>query len=168
MRKTFPLILTFIFLFNIGGYFLWFSIVQMSIKERIEQKIKSGLKEEDLSLIIVPINNKSGIQWIIGGKEFRYQGEMYDVVHSKIKGRQKYYYCINDHKEKQLIANYTRTHNTKREADKKLKNAFSDRYFPDQCFRFNAVYPSVIHYTLSDISFTSTIPKIPSPPPETA
>ena len=167
MRKSFSIALSFIFLFNIGGYYLCYRLMQFGIREGIEQQIKNGLKADELSLVVVPISNESEICWVEQDKEFRYQGEMYDVVKTEIQGRSRYYYCINDHKEKQLIANYLKTHNSRKESDKKIKNSVNDRYFPQDVSSGSAVYSTDIQFTTLDISLLSNIPAIPYPPPKT-
>jgi hypothetical protein len=167
MRKSLSIIFSFIFLFNIGGYYLCYRLMQFGIREGIEQQIKNGLKTEELSLVVTSINNESGISWIEKNKEFSYQGEMYDIVKTKIQGQSRYYYCINDHKEKQLIANYLKTHNSRKESEKKIKNSTNDRYFPQDDSSGSAMCPTDIQYTTLNISLLSNFPAIPYPPPKT-
>lgn len=168
MRKLISILIAFVFLFNIGGYYLWFAMLQKGIERRVELQIKQGLKEKDLSVVIVPSKGETGIIWIKPGKEFRYRGEMYDVVYSKTKGQDKLYFCINDIKEKQLIASFHKTHNSKKEADKRIKITFTDRYFPQQQRLSNIISPSDIEYPSENIAIFSNILKIPSPPPRRA
>ena len=168
MRKPVSILLVFIFLFNIGGYYLWFAVLQKNIKESVEKLIIKGLKEEALSIVTVPAKGETGIIWIKPGKEFRYRGEMYDVVYSTIKGQDKLYFCINDNKEKQLISAYHKAHNSKKDADKRIKSNLTDRYFPQELLLSNTDYPTDMEYPVKNISFSSTILKIPSPPPKKA
>jgi hypothetical protein len=167
MRKPLSLLLTLIFLFNIGGYYLWFTVQQKKINEAVELQIRNGLKKEDLTLVIVPQNDENRVTWIKPAKEFRLNGEMYDVVFSKTEGQSNYYYCIIDSKEKQLIANFHRAHGSKKENDKKNKNSLSDRYIPRQNSLTNNNFPVRINYQILTIAIASNILKIPSPPPKT-
>lgn len=167
MRKALSILLTFIFLFNIAGYYLWFAVQQKKIKEDVEQQIRKGLSSEDLSVVIVPLNGQNQLKWIKPAKEFRLNGEMYDVVRSKTNGQNKYYYCIIDNKEKKLIANFHRTHTSKKEADKRNKNTLNDRFIPKNYFIINTNYPVNIDYQQLTIALVSNILKIPSPPPKT-
>ena len=98
--------------------------MQYKIQKEVKQKIRKGLRDEDLSIIVVSVNDESEINWIKPQKEFRYKGEMYDVVNIKIENQKKYYYCIWDVKEKQLIANYNKTNNNKqnKERIKRISN----------------------------------------------
>jgi hypothetical protein len=64
MRKYTSILLLNIFLFNIGGYYLLFSILQFSIQQEIEQEISKNLKDQDLILITASANNEADIAWI--------------------------------------------------------------------------------------------------------
>ncbi len=62
-------------------------------------------KEEMIELLIF---NKKDIQegkinfrWI-HSREFKYNGDMYDIVKKEETDRQLFFYCINDTKEKKL------------------------------------------------------------------
>ena len=166
MRKSISILLTITLLFNIGGYYLYFSFLQFNIKERIEIQIKNGLQEKDLAVIVVPVNKVSGVNWLEPEKEFSYRGEMYDIVSSKVKGQSKIYYCINDRKEKQLIEIYQKSHPSKKDTDKKLRNVMNDRYLSQQSTRINFACYLKIQYAILTIPFTSSPIQIPSPPPK--
>jgi hypothetical protein len=169
MRKCISFILLVIFLFNVGGYYLWFSVKQNNVQKEIRNEIRKGLKESELTLIIVNINNQEGICWVKAGKEFRYKGDFYDVVKKKIKNQKLCYYCINDKKEQILISNFNKSHNSKKETEKKLKRAFStNNYFSTRYFLTNNLYSTDIKYPDLDYNNKSQIIKIPSPPPRKA
>ena len=166
MRKYTSLIILVIFLFNIGGYYLWFSILQKGIQSEVRHEIGEGLKDENLALVIVPLNDQGGISWIEQGKEFSYKGEMYDVVRIEIKNQDKYFFCIKDIKEKQLIAGYYKNHNSKKEADKKIKLAFNFQYFTQQFSLKIVVSKSDLDFPEMDLLYNSNFSDIHSPPPE--
>jgi c-di-AMP phosphodiesterase-like protein len=167
MRKPLSILLTLIFLFNSGGYYLWYTVQQKKITEDVEQQIRKGLNREDLTLVVVSLSGENRVNWIKPFKEFRLNGEMYDVVCSKTEGQNKYYYCIIDSKEKQLIANFHQAHSSKKDADKRIKNSLSDRFIPRICRLTNNNFPIRIDYQLSPVAIVSTILKIPTPPPKT-
>jgi len=165
LRKYISVILISIFLFDIGGYYFWFCIWQNNIQKEIRQEIRNGLEEDDLVLIIAPINGESGISWIEPNKEFRYKGEMYDVVKIKIQNQNKYYYCIKDIKEKQLIASYNKNHNPKKEAGKKIRE-FKYQYIPQQFSLTFSIYTSDLTSATIVFLYKSKIIDIHSPPPK--
>ena len=158
--------LLLIFLFNVGGYFFYFKFLQYKLQKEIKQEIRSGLKEDELLLIIVPINEKNQITWVKKNKEFLYQGEMYDIIKTKNQNQKTYYYCINDLREKNLIANFNKNHNSKKEFEKKIRRVSISKYFlqpitlnNDIC-AFKLIYGTLnVHYKLNSIA-------PPSPPPK--
>ncbi len=166
MRKLISITLVFTFLFNIGGYYLWFSVIQYGIQKEIRGEIAAGVKDEDLTLIVISDNEESEIIWIKPNKEFRYNGEMYDVVKIKDLPGKKQYYCINDTKEEQLIAAFDKTHNTKKESEKKVKRTFNYSFYLQPSIINKLVYP--IGFTFPPINnfYTSSATEIHSPPPK--
>jgi len=168
MRKLVISLLTFIILFNTGGHFVFFSLMQKRINEEIEQQIRKGVKESDLTVIVVPAAGTKELAWIKPGKEFRYRGELYDIVHSTAIGQKKSYSCINDRKEKQLIAAYHKSQNSRKESDKKIKSNLNDRYFPAHIELISIPSISDIGYTSHACIFISNTLLIPSPPPKQA
>jgi len=168
MRKYIALLIVPVFLFNIGGYYLWFSVLQHNLQQEIGQEIREGIKDKDLTLITVPLNDEAGISWIKPNKEFRYKGEMYDVVKIQVQHQKKLYYCMNDSKEKQLLADFNKTHNTKKDSEKKLKRSFTYNFYFQQV-------TSVKNFSAIDIPFASIhilykpgAIDIHSPPPKSA
>ena len=153
------------FLFNISGYYLWFTILKLNVQKEIRQEIRHGLSEKDLTLITVPIDDESGICWIKPGKEFTLSGKMYDVVKIKISGNWKSYYCINDIKEKKLIARFSKMNETNQKARKLLVN-FQYIYViqPESYFHINET--SDHDYVIKSFDATSIIEEVTSPPPK--
>jgi hypothetical protein len=166
MRKYISIIVLFIFLFNIGGYYLWFSVIQNGLQKEIEKEIGEGGNDGDFSLIIVPEKGETGIVWIKPDKEFSYKGEMYDVVKIQMHDQKKYYYCLNDSKEKELIANFNKTANHKKETEKKLKRNFNYNFdFQGSCIAKN-LYPVYLTINSTHFLYKSTTVDILSPPPK--
>ena len=167
MRKYIALLIVSVFLFNTGGYYLYFSILQYNAQQEIAQEIRKGLQEKDLTLIMLPLNHQEDISWIKHSKEFRYKGEMYDVVKIKVLNHTKMYYCLNDSKEKQLIAGFHKTHNTRKDAEKRLKRGFTYNF----CFQPYSLAENtraiVVPFATIQILYTPGAIDIHSPPPKT-
>jgi predicted transcriptional regulator len=166
MRKYISIIILFIFLFNIGGYYLWFSVLQYHTQKEIEKEIEEGSKDEHITLIIVPVADEQGICWIKPNKEFRYKGELYDIVKIQHQHQKKYYYCLNDSKEKQLIADFNKTHNTKKESEKKLKRSFNYSFYLQRFSITKNVYPIDFAFAATTILYKPNTIDILSPPPK--
>ena len=141
-------------------------MLRYNIQKEIRKEIKSGLKDDELTLIIESNDKKSDLQWIETGKEFRYKGEMFDVVRVKIKNEKKYYYCINDTKEKELIANFNKHHNSKKDNEKRIKRMLNNYYFPQHSFYLINTYVSDFVYVPFDFHNKSNVIDILSPPPK--
>jgi hypothetical protein len=165
LRKYLSVIILMFFLFNIGGYYLWFSFLKFNIQKEIRREIRQGLSENDLTLITVPFNDESGICWIKPGKEFTYRGEMYDVVKIKISNDKKFFYCINDIKEKKLIADFSKANASNQKARKLLGN-FLYLYViqPESFFHINET--SNHDFCIKSFDTSSNIEEVAVPPPK--
>ena len=166
MKKISAILLLCFYLPNIGEFYLWFTIKQYGIHQEVRQTIKRGLNEEDLVLIVDSPGNHQGIFWIEKGKEFLYKREMYDVVKSKISGEKTYYYCLNDTKEKQLISDYTKAHDSKSNQDKRLKRIFNNDYFPQYIELPYSKSATNHRFARLLIYYKSFVSSKPSPPPK--
>jgi hypothetical protein len=167
MRKFISLLIIVVLLLDIGGYYLWFLIWKNSAQQEISQEIKKGLKGVELSLIEVSNNEQSNISWIKPNKEFRYKGDMYDIVNVKIQNKYTLYYCIKDIKEKQLIANFSKNHNSKKEAVKKMR-MFKFQYVPRSFSLKICLFSSDFNSGTIESLYKFEITDINSPPPKSA
>lgn len=92
-----------IFSTNLIGYIFVFKIQQYQVRREIIHNIKNGIPEEALHCILVNQENIKAILWK-DKKEFRYKGQMYDVVkQEQIDANTTRYYCIIDSKETLLF-----------------------------------------------------------------
>lgn len=153
------------FLFNIVGYYLWFSYAKNNIQKEIRQAIKKGLAEKDLTVIAVPLDDESGIRWLKAGKEFAFHGEMFDVVKIRTDKDKKYFYCINDAKEKKLLADFSKHHGQDSKA-RKLLSFFQYNYILQAGSFFNIPETSNHDYCIHSFGIVSTIREVTSPPPK--
>jgi hypothetical protein len=85
------------------GFYLAFEIERCQIKEKIKEKLINNLPEKELSLIKISSGESKKITWTEEGKEFRYDGDMFDVVKIRTGKDTTYYYCFNDEKESKLF-----------------------------------------------------------------
>jgi hypothetical protein len=131
-------------------------------------KIRKTLKDEELTLIIVSDQNSNAFFWFDSGKEFRYKGEMYDVVKTIIKDKSTYYYCINDKKENELIALFHKNNTTKKDKNNLLKRVFSVVPFPKQNLSISINPPFYFVYYFIEFKYKLDKLKISTPPPKIA
>lgn len=103
MKKLLAFILIAIFLYNQMGYFIAFKIKQYEVRREIKARIKSSVPQSELTVIRIESGKENKLQWIKENKEFRYNGNMYDVVRKEMAAGAVIYHCINDVQEKQLF-----------------------------------------------------------------
>jgi hypothetical protein len=166
MKKYSSLILLVIFLTVSNGYYLYFVYLQNNIHREIKNEIKNNLSEKDLSVIVISPENERKIRWLRKDKEFLFEGSFYDIVRSELKDGKRYYYCINDIREKQLIAQYVKQRRKKDKIVLKLKRIMGNKYFPGR-FRFNVKFTQINkNYAEINSIYKSMIIDVSSPPPK--
>lgn len=138
MKGFCAILLTLIFTFNLVGYLVVFKVQQYQIRREIIHNIERGIPESQLTCITVNQENKNKIIWK-HKKEFRYQGEMYDVVKvEKLDEETTVYYCINDSQETHLFAkldkHLKKTGKNKNQQNFPLKIVFKILPKPDSRF----------------------------------
>ena len=158
MKKLLSIALVFVFCYSIVGFYLNFEIEQFRIREETREKIMRTLPETELALVKISSAEKQNISWMDGGREFRYKGNMYDVVRIKKGTNSTWYYCFSDVKESRLLAHLdklvkeqtgnsqSRTHQKKQEI-----TYFFQESCPPQCltetpilfFNYPARYKSI-------------------------
>ena len=146
---------------------MWFGILKHNVQRQIRQEIRQGLSEKDLTIITVPVNDESGICWIKPGKEFTCGGKMYDVVKIKISGNTKSYYCIDDVKEKKLIAGFSKVNESNQKARKLLSNFHYIFVIKPESF-FHIIETSNHDFCIKPFETESAIKEVTIPPPKSA
>ena len=102
MKLFSSLVLFFAFLLKMGGFYAILSIERHEIREKVEQKIIKSLKKSELICIVANSENSSKITWERPQKEFRFEGNLYDVAFVEVELGITYYYCLNDTDETKL------------------------------------------------------------------
>jgi len=166
MKKYISITLLSIFLFLGFGYQLYFQFLQYNIQQEIKREIRNGLNEQNLTLIVVSSKNENEIHWIKKDKEFKYKGLMYDVIKTTTKGGKKYYFCINDIKEKELIVNYTRHNKRRKKALLRLRKVLSNKYIAENLFENLKIYKADIYFVEYRQNYNSIFSETLSPPPK--
>jgi hypothetical protein len=176
MRKILSIFLLCIFLYNTIGYYLAFKAVQMQVRKEVQHTLKQNLSKSQLTAITINKDSVKLLEWKEKGKEFHYQGELYDIVKSDENASAITFYCINDKQEEILFADLDRHITTHIAADKPIKNSTSKKlvdhvvklYFSnEQSYLFLRSEISSIPNTGS-FDYLSNPVEITSPPPELA
>jgi hypothetical protein len=127
-------------LLNTVGYFPVFKLAQRQIYNDIEALIEQSFSNDHLHLISISSENQHALHWQRAGKEFWYNGQLYDIVRLEKKDGITHYYCIKDTAETRLAYQYieylkTQTDGTDGE-NTPLSNFFKKElkiYFPTPC-----------------------------------
>lgn len=104
IKKLTSFLIVSILLLNIVGYYPIFKIAELQIQHAVKQQMKKNLSKKDLHVLSFPIHQKNNIKWERKEKEFKYKGQLYDVVYAEAIGDSINYYCINDSEETLLFS----------------------------------------------------------------
>ncbi len=95
-------------LIQMQGTWLVFKLQQTAIRHEVKQQIKAGVPASDLVVLrIAKVWEETHNARFERehSKEFRFDGEMYDIISSQDEGDTTVYVCIHDVKESGLFAN---------------------------------------------------------------
>jgi len=100
--------LLLLILFHSEFYIIMFKGLEVKYKREIKQQIKNGISEEKLVIFTFGkniLNEKSEDFIWMKKNEFRYKGEMYDIIKTEYKGDSIVYHVFHDLKESALFSN---------------------------------------------------------------
>jgi hypothetical protein len=166
LKKIIPFIVLWLFLTGSGGYFFAFKLEQYFNHLAIEKKITNRHNNIRQDVLVFTIGNESGLKWIRKQKEFIYQGQMYDIVSTKISGKHVFYYCINDSKEKKIktdFENKNRANNRANEITRKVIQSYF--ILPSPSFTVFK-QPAIFYFIQPARHYLPPVNKTLSPPPK--
>ena len=167
MKKSFSIALLLVFFYGIIGFYLNFEIEQCRIKEEIKEKIINNLPDNELTILKVTACENERIEWTEQGKEFRYKGEMFDLVKVKQVNGITIYYCFCDSKENKLLSCLDKLvkeqcdHSQSRSVQKKQVINY---YFQEGVFS-QSLPVSPVHYFPYTSAYKYICPEVITPPP---
>jgi hypothetical protein len=174
--KFVALLITVLFLYNSLGYlFLYFPASHL-IKHFVHKAIKEKkIKPEDLLILAFNIsdlqNNKYDFIWKKPGKEFRFNGKMYDIEHKVVSGDSVYYTVYYDHKENILeeLFSLQQTDNKKDKSQSTVQRVLLVGLYYEQIKSYfidlQNINTSNLLLTRNEAAFHSYISDVPTPPP---
>ncbi|MDP4686739.1 MAG: hypothetical protein NWS53_07555 [Salibacteraceae bacterium] len=170
------LLFAVLLLMQAQGPWLIFKVQQFAVKSEIKQQIKAGIPDHDLVRIAIAnawnTEDNDRIEWE-HSKEFRFDGEWYDVVRTEAKPDSTIYFCIHDAKESHLFARLdAMTLNALCEPDTEEKRTtytfvFISKYPAGKAassLYLNEMPMQLASYFFSKVAHRS---KVPTPPPNT-
>lgn len=174
--KIFIFLLPIIIFYNTAGFIVVFIPAQVIIKHFVLKTIEEKkIPSDDLSILSFKLydlaNNKYDFNWKKPGKEFRFNGKMYDIEEKELKGDSIHYTVYYDHKEN-LLEELFSAHFFNQEKDKSPNNI--SRIFLLGVFNeeIDNTYPNGIDEPTNkvpsnknDQGLVSYLQDIPTPPP---
>lgn len=177
MRILLAISLLLLLLFQTASYLLVFKIQQYQIRKEIKQQIKAGVPEEALVLLKIPLSLETSAHnehfQRIHDREFRYRGEMYDIVRQEQHGDTTWYYCLWDEKESELFAQLDKqvAQQMNQNPEQKKQHELLDRllhalYLTDSKYYLFSIFTHTVH-SMACYSFMlkSWSEAPPTPPP---
>jgi len=169
LKRLFAIIFLFVFLYQSVGYFALFWKEQSEIRAEMRENIeKRKVPETAYTTIKIPLEQLEEIVWI-DEHEFRYKGELYDLVSQKVENGLVTIVGLNDKKEEHLIKKYDREE--KRQSNspssrKKHKLPVLEYLNPKKKWAF--IYKTDIQEVRTEYKFCPSFFFInpPSPPPQ--
>lgn len=167
-----------ILLYSTCGYFAVYSGMQYAVKKEVKRKLKLTVPKSELHLLKITkqFENEASIDIFerIHEGEFRYYGEMYDIVYKESRGDTTYYHCIKDDEEKLLFAGlsnaihiYIGQNPHQQKKQDKLLQTLSKEYLAPEKYLIQPKKLFVSNYISSKSAhYKSRMPEISSPPPQ--
>ncbi|MBK5278040.1 MAG: hypothetical protein JJE09_04160 [Bacteroidia bacterium] len=117
MKRLLSLLFLFVFLFNVGGYYIMYWGLRYQANKELRQNLDAGIYAESQLItlklpITLPYQIDRNYERVDG--EFEYKGEFYKLVKQQIKRDTLYIICLKDQRVKQLVGemnNFTRLAN---------------------------------------------------------
>jgi hypothetical protein len=165
-----------LFLYNSFGYLFVYFPTSLIIKHLVHKSIKEKkIDPDDLIILSFSIqelkNNKYDFIWKKPGKEFRFNGKMYDIEDKIINGDSVHYTVYYDHKENLLeeLFSLQQKDSKKDKAQNTLQRVVLAGLYYEQIKRYQFEITksnnSNIPLNKNEAGFLNYISDIPTPPP---
>lgn len=107
LKRVFAYLFLAVFIYTSVGFYGTFIIQQRQTRKEIKRLIKQGVPEEKLTKLSFDPSSDEYKQLVwVKKNEFRYNGQMFDIVRqSTDENGIIHYACINDKQEEMLFAN---------------------------------------------------------------
>jgi hypothetical protein len=173
LKQTITILLALVFVYNTMGFLFIQPLLVRYYKQLGMNEAANPSNKNKIELMVFNkediLNQKINFRWI-HSREFKYNGDMYDIVKKEENKNQLILYCINDTKEKKL----------EEEFEKRVhQNTSENKQRPSANFQLNILLseavqnenistellPEYIFREQLIIGYKSNHLEIPSPPP---
>jgi len=170
VKKLMVIFLSFCFLVSITGYHIIFYLRQEGIKAEMRQAIRLQNyyeHETDFSFSINDGKSMAQLDWE-GDDEFRFNGEMYDVIDKQIENGKLIIRSIADKRETALL-NKVKDHWNQNEKSNKVADELfqmlQSLFHSSKTDELVLIKPSVNSISFISLQLPSQVRTIPTPPP---
>lgn len=143
-----------------------------SVRKKVKHQIIAGIDKDELVLLkFTEDESQTKLRWE-HAKEFEFDGQMYDVVETKIKGDTIYYWCWWDHEETRLnkqlnetVAKIFGDNPQRKDSHKKLAEFYKKLFCNSYSFPLTLLRESESGYLVytDNYSVISQLPIVPPP-----
>ncbi len=167
MRKLISIALLTLVFFSQLGYHFIYSVKLIMVRKEQKWKILSTI--DDAELEKVELNAQ--IKWKEEGREFYFQGQLYDVVKKKNLNGKTVYFVLNDRNEEELLAKHA--HTTKKQTGNQADKKIAAQIFQQVCILDEPITATILYIKNSATRFPVRLDmhgenhrKILIPPPQ--
>ncbi|HEV8508719.1 MAG TPA: hypothetical protein VGQ53_25165 [Chitinophagaceae bacterium] len=170
MKKIIIILLCICFFLNITGYHIIFYLRQEGMKAQMRETIRMQTYSEHETDFVFGVNDKHSIDQLDweGDKEFRFNGEMYDVVEKKIEDGELIIRSIADKRETALL-NKLKDHWDRNEKSNKVADELfqilQSLFHPSKAEELVLIKPTLDTISFMSPPLPSQVIKTPTPPP---
>ena len=170
LRKLFTLLLLVVVLLQITGAYFVFKFQQTELKLEMKHYLSLHPENPSITTFEFTLSKADQLQWE-DENEFKYKGEMYDVITRKVVGDKLVIQCIADKKETKLLKSFEEIMKHQSRGSKNrtmalhqlLHNLFEPVSTTFQLSPFTNETVSYLNYTSS---LSDNITEIITPPPK--
>ena len=119
MKRIFAIILLICLSLTILGYHFVFHYQITLAKTQMKKELLSNKHDSDMVLFEFTQDQMNELEWE-NSHEFRYHGNMYDVVNKSIKDDKTILSCVSDKKETALIKYYMKVNRENHTGDRRI------------------------------------------------
>lgn len=153
------------------GYYAFFLIQHRQLKKEMKAYIRSEAGTKDIQMLIIPIDQYKETVEFIEESEFRYKGELFDLIKKETSGNQITLYCINDKREKSLIdaarehqSRNNEQNNSSNKSSSVIKNIIKEACPESNSQQFCSYLTIRNYFELSEAILDTFLPKHTQPP----
>lgn len=156
-----------------GGYHFIYSLYQQELKTEMKTYLSANRASEFGTIFEFTLNNNkvvdSGFTWEEENVEFRFNQDLYDIVHIEKKEGKLLVTCLKDNDENQLEKQINEIHKNNKPFNSKTAQQtvkfFSSFYLPNQDRKFDTKELKEVFKTRYLMLLNSSFSKIQLPPP---